>query len=372
MLLNQIQEYGNFALAVLEGMFGWFSEVIAIAIFVLVFNYLTKWLLQKFQSRFEKQHKIWKDSFVKAIHKPLSYFVWFLAAIYAFDLTVDGIFHRHPIENQYTFIALGALIALVWFLLRWKKIAVQMMIIKSINREVVMDVGKIGALDKIATVAILFFSALIMMEITDRSINTIIAFGGVGGLALAFASQEIIANFFGGFMIYLTQPFTIGDWIVIPDHKIEGIVEEIGWYMTRVRSLDKRPIYIPNSIFSKLIVITPSRMSHRQIKEKLNINCDDSEKLKAATHELKVLLQQHNDIDRSQPIIVRLSGFGEYSLELYISAFTTTTDTDGFLRIKEDIFYRIMDLFEKKGIEFATPTQHNFFMNKDKLKIEST
>lgn len=365
MVLNYIQDCCSFAVAALDGMYGWFSETIAILIFVLFFNCLTKWILRHLHQRFERQGKIWKDSFVKALYEPLSYYVWFLASVQALDLIAARIVYELPIENRHTILAIGALAAFVWFLLRWKKFIVQHLISKSKIREVVIEQGKIAAIDKILTVAILFFSALLLMEITDRSVNTIIAFGGVGGLALAFASQEIISNFFGGFMIYLTQPFTIGDWILIPDHNIEGHVEEIGWYMTRVRSLDKRPIYIPNSIFSKLIVITPSRMSHRQIKETLNVWCDDLKTLKATTEEIKTMLKQHLDLDCSQPIIVRLAGFGDYSMDIYVSAFTPTIDTEGFMKVKEDILYQIMTILDKNGVEFATPTQQISLLSPD-------
>jgi MscS family membrane protein len=252
----------------------------------------------------------------------------------------------------------GSVLAFAWFLFRWKKFVVRHLVIKSKNREITFDQGKIGAIDKLLTVAIAFLTILVILEVTDRSVNTLIAFGGIGGLALAFASQEIIANFFGGFMIYLTQPFTVGDWIQLPDHSIEGNVEEIGWYMTRVRSLDKKPIYVPNAIFSKLIVITPSRMSHRQFKETIGVRYDDLSKTQAICTDIREMLQQHLDIDRSLPIIVRLSAFGSYSLDIYVSAYTQTTDTDGFMRVKEDVLYRITAILAKHGAELAFPTQN--------------
>ena len=262
-----------------------------------------------------------------------------------------------PIENRHIVLAVGGVLAFTWFLIRWKKNVVHQLLAKSRTGEITIDQGKIGAINKVCTVSVAFFCVLLMLEATNRSMNTIIAFGGVGGLALAFASQEVIANFFGGVMIYFTHPFTIGDWILIPDHTIEGTVEDIGWYMTRVRSLDKRPIYIPNSIFSRLIVITPSRMSHRVFKETINLRCKDLPKIRAITREIKEMLQQHFDIDRSQAIIVRFINFGTYSLDVEISACTTIIDKEGFFRLKEDLLFTIADIIEKNGAEFANPTQ---------------
>jgi len=357
MLLNQIENCCTFALDALDGIYGWSSEVIAIVLFVLIFNLVTKYLLKRIHNRLERQNKIWQDSFVKALHTPLSYFVWIFAIIQTFDLIASRLYEEMPIERRHNLIAVAALVCVSWFFLRWKHFVVERMTTKCKNKEIALDPGKISVLDKLATVAIIFFSILILMEITHRSINTLIAFGGVGGLALAFASQEIIANFFGGFMIYLTKPFTLGDWILIPDHSIEGYVEEIGWYMTRIRSLDKRPIYIPNSIFSKLIVITPSRMSHRQIKETIGIRYNDLPKLKQVVADIKEMLQNHPDIDHNQSIIARLNTFSECSVDILISVYTQTTSTEGYMRIKEDVLLKISEILVNQKAEFAFPTQ---------------
>ena len=356
MVLDKVEECCNFAVSALDGVYGWSSEIIAIVIFVFFFNFLAKRFLRYLHDRFKKQNKFLKDCFVQAIYLPISYFVWFFAAIQAIDLIATEILDSLPVQTRHVVIAVGALVALTWFLLRWKSSVTAHLIIRSKKHEIAIDQGKIGAIDKLVTIAIFFFMAMLLMEVTDRSINTIIAFGSVGGLALAFASQEVIANFFGGFMIYFTQPFTIGDWVMIPDHKIEGIVEEIGWYMTRIRSLDKKPIYIPNSIFSKLIIITPSRMSHRQIKETIKIAYEDSAKLKVIMFDFKEMLLQHLELDRSQSIIVRLSGFAEYSFDVLISAYTQTIDNEGYLRIKEDVLLKITAIMEKHGAAFSTNT----------------
>lgn len=368
MLLESIQYCCNLTLAALDGVYGWYSEAIAILIFVLIFNFLAKWILRRLHHRYERQKKIWKDSFVRALYLPLSYYVWFFAIVHAIELIAENVEEGITIKSMHTVLAAGAVIAFAWFLMRWKNNIVQYMISRSKNREITVDPGKIDAIDKIVTVAIFFFVILILLEVTDRSVNTLIAFSGVGGLALAFASQEIISNFFGGFMIYLTQPFAIGDWIHLPEKNIEGTVEEIGWYMTRIRSLDKRPIYIPNSIFSKIVVITPSRMSHRQIKETIGIRPEDLPKLKTIISEIRDMLQQNPEIDRNQQILVNLSTFGQSSIDITISAYTIATDTASFMRVKEDILYKITNILSKNDAQLASlasPTHQITLINKN-------
>lgn len=356
---DQIDDCCLLAIDVLDGLYGWLSEAIGIVIVVLLVNFCVKWVLKRLHLLFERKKKYWADCFIQAIYLPLSSFVWFFAAIQSIDLISARIYLPIPIELRHDALAIAGVLAFGWFLMRWKHHVIKHMQLKSKKREIVFDQGKIGAIDKLCTVIIIFFVMLLSLEATDRSMSTIIAFGGIGGLALAFASQEVIANFFGGFMIYLTQPFTVGDWVSIPDHSIEGIVEDIGWYMTRVRSLDKRPIHIPNSIFSRLIVITPSRMSHRVFKETVNLRNQDLPKIKKITQEIKEMLQQHFEIDCSQSIIARLTSFGTSSVDISISAYTTVIDNEGFQRIKEDLLFQIADIIEKNDAAFAIPTLLN-------------
>lgn len=362
MILDTMERCCDMAIAIFDGVYGSYNETLAIIAFVLIFNFLAKWMLKRLHLRYESHQKIWKDGFVRAIYLPLSYYVWFFALVHAINIISAQVQERLPAKSLHMLLAAGAVLALAWFLLRWKHNITQSMIAKSKNHEINIDQGKIAAIDKIITVAIGFFTILILLEVTDRSVNTLIAFSSVGGLALAFASQEIIANFFGGAMIYLNQPFTVGDWIHIPEKNIEGIVEDIGWYMTRVRSLDKRPIYIPNSIFSKIVVITPSRMSHRQIKETLPLRPEDLPKLKAVITDIKEMLQHHPEVDRKQAILVNLASLSSSSLDVSISVFTAVHDTPNFMRIKEDILFKISTILLKHGVKIASTDEFPFKM----------
>jgi len=80
------------------------------------------------------------------------------------------------------------------------------------------------------------------MQTLGYSISGVLAFGGIGGIAVGFAARDLLANFFGGFMIYMDRPFDVGDWIRSPDQEIEGTVEKIGWRLTTIRTFDKRPL----------------------------------------------------------------------------------------------------------------------------------
>jgi MscS family membrane protein len=232
-----------------------------------------------------------------------------------------------------------------------------------------MDQSKIDVMDKLLTVSILFISVLLLLEVSDRSLNTLIALSSVGGLAIAFASQEVISNFFGGLMIYATHPFAKGDWIQIPDRQIEGFVEEIGWYMTRVRSMDKRPIYVPNSIFSKIVVITPSRMTHRQFKETVGLRYSDMPALRAIKEDIKEMLQHHPAVDRNLTVSVNFHAFGSYSLDILVQANITVLDSDSYAKIRDEFLFKIADIVSKHDAEMASPMSTLYIPEKNGARL---
>ena len=120
-----------------------------------------------------------------------------------------------------------------------------------------IDPTTLAALAKLLRLAIIISGVLIALPTLGIEITALLAFGGVGGIAIGFAAQDLLANFFGGLMIYMDRPFAIGDWIRSPDREIEGTVESIGWRLTVVRTFDKRPLYIPNSVFNTLALENP-------------------------------------------------------------------------------------------------------------------
>ena len=91
------------------------------------------------------------------------------------------------------------------------------------------DETTVTAIAKLARVSIVITAALMAMQTLGISISGVLAFGGIGGIAVGFAAKDLLANFFGGLVIYLDRPFKVGDWIRSPDRDIEGTVVKIGW-----------------------------------------------------------------------------------------------------------------------------------------------
>jgi len=166
-----------------------------------------------------------------------------------------------------------------------------------------------------------------------------------------------LANFFGGLMIYLDRPFSVGDWIRSNDRDIEGTVEYIGWRQTRIRTFDKRPLYVPNAIFNSITVENPSRMNNRRIYETFGIRYDDLNQVNQIVAQVKEMLSSHIEIDVNQTMIVNLNAFAESSVDFFVYTFTKTTDWIKFHAIKQDILLQIAGIIESNGAEMAYPTQ---------------
>lgn len=340
---------------VLEGSYGPLLQILGIVCFVLIFNFAIKTFLLKLRKRFGEHHNIWALSFVSALHKPLSHFVWFVAVLCALDTVIFRLFNIH-LSHLHLALSVGGVLAFGWFLLRWNHGIVHLMMDLSQNGRIPMTADKLDLISKLATIFIIFLTIFLLLDVTGRNMQTLIAFGGIGGLALAFASQQVVSNFFGGLMIYLTRPFTIGEWVNIPERKIEGHIEEIGWYLTRIRNFEKRPIYVPNSIFTQSIVITPSRMSHERFHHTIGLRYCDIDMIKTIIEHIKSLLQNHPSIDHHLAVEVYFTNFGVSALDIEISAYMSAPAGIKFSSLRQELLLNIAEIVSQAGAEIAIPT----------------
>ena len=193
------------------------------------------------------------------------------------------------------------------------------------------------AIAQLLRISVIIIGFLVALQSFGYSISGVLAFGGIGGIAVGFAARDLLANFFGGMMIYMDRPFNVGDWVRSPDKEIEGTVEKIGWRLTTIRTFDKRPLYVPNSIFNNISVENPSRMSNWRIKETIWIRYDDLSKKEKIISDVKKKLKQHTDIDTTKTLIVNFNEFAPSSLDFFIYTFTKTTDWVRYHEIKQDI-----------------------------------
>lgn len=211
-------------------------------------------------------------------------------------------------------------------------------------------------LEKIFTLAVCFLGLLIVLPLFGLDIVPLLTFGGVGAAALAFASKDLVANFFGALMIYATRPFAIGDTIELPQSGLKGQVEHIGWYLTTVRDLQKKPIYIPNSSFTKEVLVNLSRVTAKKIEEKLLLPYADIPKVPQIAQAIRALFESQPSIDRSLPIDVHLAAFEREAASLQISAYTFAMRDPDFFDLRQKLLIETCRLIEEAGASIALPS----------------
>jgi MscS family membrane protein len=340
---------------------GWGIEVFAAVALTLTGRYVANRFLNVMGQRLERTSNVWDDALFQAARRPVSFLILILGLVWAVQIS-DSYLESELFSPQNLELVrkLSFIVLITTFLVKFISLVEARVLDKlkagQSSDQTQLDPTTLHALAKLIRLAIVISSVLVALPTIGIEITALLAFGGVGGIAIGFAAQDLLSNFFGGLMIYLDRPFAIGDWVRSPDREIEGTVETIGWRLTVVRTFDKRPLYIPNAVFNTIVVENPSRMTNRRINEKIGIRYKDSNKMSTIVRDVKTMLENHEDIDATQTLIVNFNGYGASSLDFFFYTFTKTTNWIRFHEVKEDVMLKIVDIVHKNGADFAFPT----------------
>ena len=333
----------------------WIVKIFVIVLAALLLDFFQRKVTKRVSRKFDSTRNYWDDALVFAVIKPVSLIIWgtgiYLAANIAGRQTESPLFDY--VEPIYSILIVAAI---TWFLVRFIAKAEQGIIEDRETREEPIDITTVHAITKLLRLSVLITSVLVALQTLGFSVSGVLAFGGVGGIAVGFAARDLLANFFGGFMIYMDRPFSVGDWVRSPDRNIEGTVEKIGWRLTVIRTFDKRPLYVPNSTFTSIAVENPSRMSHRRIYETIGVRYDDADKLPGIINDVIDMLKKHPEIDESQTLIVNFNKFAASSLDFFVYTFTHTTNWIKYHEVKQDVLFKIYNIITEHGAECAFPT----------------
>jgi MscS family membrane protein len=220
---------------------------------------------------------------------------------------------------------------------------------------------------------------ILILNMLSVNLTAILSGLGIGGIAVAFAAKDTIANFFGSVSILLTDLFEQGDWIAV--ESMEGTVVEIGLRATTIRTFDNALIAIPNyKLADNGIKNWSRRTMGRRIKMTLGVTYEsDMEKIKKAIAEIREMLQNHPDIVTEQTeymnserqmklvskedlkgikrlIMVYLDAFGSSSIDILVYCFSRSVIWTEWQAVKEDVLYKIAEILKSNDLEFAYPT----------------
>ncbi|MEM1111094.1 MAG: mechanosensitive ion channel family protein [Pseudomonadota bacterium] len=337
------------------GLPGWVMPLISWLLFGLIMHFLLGFLFRRLHRFSQASEQRWDDIAITALEAPLKWLLWLFVVFVAIDLYpgLQGL-------QQVVFPAYdtGLILLITWFLRRLISGVEDELLREERGRTASSDRAGIQSSAKLLRITLWVLAAIMILQSLGVSIAGLLAFGGIGGIAVGFAAKDLLANFFGGLSIYLDRPFAKGDWIRSPDQEIEGTVEEIGWRLTRIRTFDQRPLYVPNAVFLTISVENPSRMNNRRIKETIGIRYCDAALMEKVVSEVKQMLIEHPDIEHQRRVLlVNFLSFGPSSLDFFIYTFTKTTNWVRFHEIKQDVLLKILAIIHNNGADVAFPTQ---------------
>lgn len=199
------------------------------------------------------------------------------------------------------------------------------------------------------------FGVLMIAQSLGADVKAFLAGLGLGGLAFALAAQDTIANLFGSVVVAIDQPFKIGEAVQIG--ATIGVVEDIGLRSTKIRTLDKSLVIIPNKTVAAEAITNLSRFTQRRVAQTLGLTYDTRpEQMEELLQELRRLIAADEGVDKSS-VVVAFNNYGASSLDIMMVYLTTDPDFVKHLQVRERLNLAIMRAVAARGLSFAFPTQ---------------
>jgi len=315
-----------------------------------------KSITTKVLNRTSTNNIAWDEILIKAIAKPLLFFIWVFASFICFDY-INSLLKLNLHDKITLLQTLSIIAAIAWILSELVNQVEHYWLSQYKAKKSKLDPTSIGAIVKVMNIVVVVFTGLAVMQHLGFSVSALVAFMGGGGVVAGFAAKDFLANFFGAIIIYFDRPFKVGDWVASPDKNIEGTVEKISLRTTMIRTFDKRPLYVPNSFFNTISIQNPSRMTHRRINEKLSIRHDDYKVAHKIADEIEKMFRDDERIDKNQILFVTVESVNNVSIDILIYALTTVTAFTPFYKFKQEKMVEIMKIVHKNKAKFADVTK---------------
>lgn len=374
------------------------KSIVSISVFVILFffRHLIAHLIIKilsYLSKFLKNQEV-QDKIKHDISKPI---LWFLI-ISSFSISLAILAFPKPASPTFVmWVNASYIITLSWLailLFKGYGIAILGSIAEKNNtfrREV------INLLLKITYFLIILVAILVLLKNFGFNISALIASLGIGGLAVAFAVKDMLANFFASVVLLFDNSFNQGDWIVCGD--IEGTVVEMGLRRTTIRTFDNAMLFVPNSLLANSSVRNWNRRKRgRRIRMQIGVTYDSTpDQIRACVQDIKTMLinhpqiakdgderppLSHYELDLKQNIVslddllgyksnlfVVLDEFADSSINILVYCFSSTTNWGEWLDVRQDVMLKIMDILTAHNLSFAFPSQSLYIEEMPKVSL---
>jgi len=339
------------------GMFQLGDLLLSFAIIVfalLVRGFLTRYLFARLKRLAERTRMEYDDRFLAALQKPAETLVLVIGIFLAVVVL--------PLDPQWQhFVSLvfrgAAMLVVFWGLLKLVDVFVD---------AATAAMGATGAdgaihgfaplIKKATRIFLIIIAGVMVVDNLGFDIGGILATLGVGGLAMAIAAKDTVANLYGSIALILDRPFKVGDWIQV-GNDVDGDVEEIGLRSTKVRTWPKTVISIPNAVLANEKINNWSRMPKRRVKQVVGVTYETPpETMNAIVEDIRALLRADEGVNQ-EFILVNWTDFGSSSLDILVYYFTKTTKWLEYMDVRQRINTRIAEAVKARGSSVAFPTR---------------
>ncbi|OFY87102.1 MAG: hypothetical protein A3F72_16470 [Bacteroidetes bacterium RIFCSPLOWO2_12_FULL_35_15] len=340
----------------------WFAGIILVG---LIFQRLLSKLLTLFVFKFLQKYSkgVGYDKLLVLLKKPMGIFILLVSIYFAFDrltfpsewnlVSIESFGLRLILYRSFQILLIGTI---TWILLRVIDFFGLVLMYRASLTESKADDQLVPFLIESIKVIVVILSIFFTFgAVFKLNIASLIAGLGIGGLAIALAAKESLENLFGSFTIFLDKPFVIGDLIQVGN--VIGNVEKIGFRSTRIRTIEKSYVTLPNK---KLVDGELDNLSLRtQRRAMFNIGLayeTKPEQLKSIVSETQNYIDAHGHTLNGETR-VRFHDLNSSAINIMIVYFVDTMEYDVYLNVREEINYKIMEIVAKNGSSFAYPTQ---------------
>lgn len=332
------------------------SIVLTILVTILIWP-LEKSIYKRNIKRLKHTPQIWDEALVWSMHKPFQVFILLWCITYCFQLMFAKFGQGHLVGLNANVRILGTILIFSWFAYRFANFFERRFFENSYYEKINIDQTTSRAIAQIIKVLILVLAVLVILKyFYNISLTGLWAIGGVGSFVIGWAAKDLLANFFGAFMIYTDRPFSIGERIRSPKDGLDGYVEYIGWRLTRIRNFEDSKVYIPNSMFATMPIENVTRRHERQIQENMQIAYKSLAKLPEIIQDMEYLLKNFPHINPDHRCQVSLYKITNSALQLLINCYTDITEWTAYLKIKQEILFKLIDVVLKHHGEIAFDT----------------
>jgi len=216
---------------------------------------------------------------------------------------------------------------------------------------------RLDAIDKLLTVAIVIVASILGLQALGLDVNSVLAIGGVGGLAIGLAGREIFENLFSGLLLMGSRPFEVGDEVVLfstEQNKVEGIILDVGWYRTLVRDFQREVYIIPNSLFSRSVVRNVTRKGREwRFFEHILIRPNDIDKVEKVISDMRRVIRQDSRVIQKLHKRAFLDEINREYISIYISFYLEAPTRDAYMAARQQLFFEFVNCVLRSNAEIA-------------------